>query len=79
MNELKSDWTNDPDWISKFQSEGRNYFDVSIGYGVHLLVPYKEARKLDHKNTKTGKSKFAEHLKSVADKFVSEMNKIVKS
>jgi len=79
VNELKSDWTNDPEWISRFQSEGRNYFDVSIGYGVHLLVPYKEARKLDHKNTKAGKSKFAEHLKSVADKFINEIDKFVKT
>ncbi|MFW6035858.1 MAG: hypothetical protein ACOCRZ_06345 [Halothermotrichaceae bacterium] len=47
-NKLGSKWYKQKKgWDEHFTNSGRNYVDISLGYRVRVLIPYKKAQELD--------------------------------
>ena len=46
---LKYDWRKQCDWENSILGSGKNQFDISFGYEVHISIPFQKLKDLDQK------------------------------
>jgi hypothetical protein len=52
LNEsLDYNWKKQCNWESSIQNSGRNQFDISFGYEVHINIPFQKLKELDQKQS----------------------------
>ena len=71
-------WTDNEIWVTNFVESGKSYFDVSVGFLIRLMIPYSEIQKWDSPDGE-GLKVAAKHINSIAKKYLSELDGIVKS
>ncbi|MBO4507676.1 MAG: hypothetical protein J5747_03455 [Spirochaetaceae bacterium] len=63
LNKIIPNWKDRTDWDDVIANSNRNYFDLSVGTHLKVLIPYNEAQKLDDIDGK--KNSLAEKIKQI--------------
>ena len=50
-NSLNYDWKKQCDWENSVIGSGKNQFDISFGYEVHIEIPFQKLKELDQKQS----------------------------
>ncbi|MGO1751082.1 hypothetical protein [Psychroflexus halocasei] len=48
---LNYDWRKQCDWENSIIGSGKNQFDISFGYQIHIVIPFQKLKELDQKQT----------------------------
>jgi hypothetical protein len=51
---LNYDWKKQCDWENSVLGSGKNQFDISFGYEVHIEIPFQKLKELDQKQSELG-------------------------
>lgn len=73
LSEVIPDWKERTEWEETIEKSNRNYFDLSVGTHLRVLIPYNEAQKLD--NTNSNDNKLADRIRKIYKEIKQEIEK----
>ncbi|MBR5167703.1 MAG: hypothetical protein IKW86_06510 [Salinivirgaceae bacterium] len=73
LNQIIPNWKERTTWDEVISNSNRNYFDLSVGTHLRVLIPYKQAQKLDDVDNENNK------LVEIIKQIYNELSKIIDS